>query len=162
MQQLAAFTASPSETRLGELLEWLSGDLQTLVVFNHPCWDEKGVGNELHRTVVCELLRRYRPYLNALELNGLRSWRENRDAIDLGREFEMPVISGGDRHGLEPNTVLNLTNARTFAEFAVFVRTRTNIRRAFTYNAPRALALRGTATQLGLAAQLIAEASKPN
>ena len=122
MLELAAYTAQPCETRLGELLEWLTGDLQTLLVFNHPCWDEKGVGNDSHRAVACELLRRYRPYLHALEFNGLRSWRENRSAIELAREFDKPVISGGDRHGLEPNTILNWTNARTFAEFAGEIR----------------------------------------
>src|SRR5207249_314374 len=31
--------------------------------------------------------------------------------------LERPVISGGDRHGCEPNACINLTNARTFAEF---------------------------------------------
>jgi hypothetical protein len=32
------------------------------------------------------------------------------------------VISGGDRHGLEPNANVNLTNTRTFAEFVAEVR----------------------------------------
>jgi len=57
-----------------------------------------------------------------LELNGMRPWRENREVIALAREFGKPAISGGDRHGLEPNTLLNLTNASTFAEFADEVR----------------------------------------
>ena len=34
----------------------------------------------------------------------------------------MPVISGGDRHGCEPNANLNLTNARTFDEFVHEIR----------------------------------------
>jgi hypothetical protein len=61
--------------------------------------------------------------------------------------------------------VFYLRQAATVQEFqqiAIFVRTRTSVRRAFTYNAPRALALRGTVTQLGQAAQLIAERSNPN
>lgn len=32
------------------------------------------------------------------------------------------LISGGDRHGLEPNANLNLTNAGTFAEFVAEIR----------------------------------------
>jgi len=42
--------------------------------------------------------------------------------VDLARRFSKPVISGGDRHGLEPNTILNLSNARTFAEFVEEIR----------------------------------------
>jgi len=48
-----------------------------------------------------------------LEINGLRPWSENRMAIDFAGECGKPVISGGDRHALEANTVLNLTNAAT-------------------------------------------------
>jgi hypothetical protein len=59
--------------------------------------------------------------------------------------------------------VFYLTNAGTVQEFqqmAVSLRAKTEIRRAFTYNTPRALALRGTAAQLDLAAQLIADQTK--
>ena len=38
--------------------------------------------------------------------------------VKLAEEVNLPVISGGDRHGLEPNATLNVTNASTFAEFA--------------------------------------------
>jgi hypothetical protein len=34
----------------------------------------------------------------------------------------LPLISGGDRHAVEPGAVLNVTNAATFAEFAEEVR----------------------------------------
>ena len=60
--------------------------------------------------------------LHAFELNGLRPWSENRTVLDLARMFEKPLISGGDRHANEPNTLLNLTNASTFAEFVSEVR----------------------------------------
>ena len=33
-----------------------------------------------------------------------------------------PLISGGDRHGLEPNAIVNLTNAGSFSEFVAEVR----------------------------------------
>jgi hypothetical protein len=50
---------------------------------------------------------------------------------------------------------------RQFQEIATFVRSTTHIRRAFTYNAPRALTLRGTADQIAQASQLIQERDKP-
>src|ERR1700722_16659727 len=58
-----------------------------------------------------------------LELNGLRPWSENRNVMSFARDLAAPVISGGDRHGLEPNALLNLTNAGTFGEFVKEVRT---------------------------------------
>jgi hypothetical protein len=64
----------------------------------------------------------YRPFIHALELNGLRPWQENQRAAQLAAELGLPAISGGDRHGLEPNANVNLTNAGSFAEFAAEVR----------------------------------------
>lgn len=63
-----------------------------------------------------------RAFLDALELNGLRPWRENQAVAQLGMAVGKPLISGGDRHGREPNACLNLTNAATFAEFVQEVR----------------------------------------
>ena len=40
----------------------------------------------------------------------------------LARETGHLMISGGDRHGLEPNANVNLTNARSFREFVDEVR----------------------------------------
>ncbi len=34
----------------------------------------------------------------------------------------LPIVTGGDRHGCKPNTVINLTNAKTFAEFVEEIR----------------------------------------
>ncbi|MFM8395622.1 MAG: hypothetical protein ACKOB4_17035 [Acidobacteriota bacterium] len=34
----------------------------------------------------------------------------------------MPVVSGGDRHGCQPNTLLNLTRASSFAEMVAEIR----------------------------------------
>src|SRR5258708_27866030 len=48
-----------------------------------------------------------------------------------------------------------------FQEIATSIRTTTQIRRAFTYNAPRALTLRGTAAQIAQANQLIQERDQP-
>lgn len=40
----------------------------------------------------------------------------------MARETARLLISGGDRHGLEPNAMLNLTSARTFTEFVEEIR----------------------------------------
>jgi hypothetical protein len=42
--------------------------------------------------------------------------------IRLARDNQRLLISGGDRHGLEPNAVINLTRARTFTEFVEEIR----------------------------------------
>jgi hypothetical protein len=117
-----AYRDRPAEQRLDEILAELASLPQTLIVFNHPLWDERGIGMAEHRAAVTEFLRRFGPFLHALELNGLRPWSENRDVVTLGRTQAKPVISGGDRHAVEPNALLNLTNARTFEEFAQEVR----------------------------------------
>ena len=71
---------------------------------------------------VREFLHAYGRHIHALEINGLRSWQENLSVVSLGREFDYPVVAGGDRHGLEPNAIINLTRAKTFAEFAEEIR----------------------------------------
>ena len=122
MAALAAFTAGPREADIEDLLAWLNEEPDTLAIFNHPYWDEKGMGNEVHALLAEEFLRRYKPFLHALELNGLRPWSENRKVADLAAAVERPIISGGDRHCCEPNALLNLTNSETFGEFVEEVR----------------------------------------
>ena len=119
---LHEYTAHPRPARLGELLEMLHARQGLLTVLNHPLWDEANIGAGLHRETLTALLSAHRPWIHAIELNGLRSWEENTEALDLARAWELPAISGGDRHGLEPNANLNLTHARTFAEFADEIR----------------------------------------
>jgi hypothetical protein len=121
MADLAAYTDGHGRD-LQHLLEMLSADREVLVVFNHPNWDENGIGEENHRETARHFASIYHRYLHAFELNGLRPWTENRSVFDLARAFEKPLISGGDRHGMEPNTMLNLTNAATFAEFVQEIR----------------------------------------
>jgi len=102
--------------------ESLSQTKDTLIVFNHPCWDESGIGREQHLQLAAEFARNHAPFIHALELNGLRPWNENREVFRLAHALEKPVVSGGDRHALEPNAVLDLTNAASFAEFVEQVR----------------------------------------
>jgi hypothetical protein len=56
--------------------------------------------------------------------------------------------------------VFDLTNTETaqrLQEIATQVRSMTEVRRLFTYNAPKAVALRETASQIALADRLIKE-----
>ena len=48
MAALAEFTRNPRQEELEGLLDWIVEDPHTLVVFNHPCWDEKGIGHQAH------------------------------------------------------------------------------------------------------------------
>jgi hypothetical protein len=59
---------------------------------------------------------------HALELNGLRSWQENRQTQSIAQRWNQLVISGGDRHGIQPNANTNLTHAASFDEFVDEVR----------------------------------------
>lgn len=122
MQAMSAFTARPQEKDLEGILEWLSESPQTLIVFNHPYWDEKGVGQRRHDEIAELFLFRYRRYVHALELNGLRPWSENRRTVGLAATCRIPYVSGGDRHGCEPNALINLSHARSFDEFVAEVR----------------------------------------
>lgn len=119
---MAEATASPDAACISEMLDELSRDPQTLVVLNHPLWDEAKMGAAVHREMVLRFLTLHRRYIHALELNGLRPKSENLEVIELAKTFGLPVVSGGDRHGCEPNAVLNLTRAASFGEFAAEIR----------------------------------------
>lgn len=117
-----AATANPHPDRLAALLEALHAIPEVLTVCNHPLWDEDLRGREVHHRMVERFLNRYGRWIHALELNGLRPWSENREVLALATARALPVISGGDRHGLEPNANVNLTCAPTFAEFVGEIR----------------------------------------
>jgi hypothetical protein len=57
--------------------------------------------------------------------------------------------------------VPHAATVQDFQQIASAVRIATNIRQAFTYNAERALALRGTVTQLALAERLVKDLDQP-
>lgn len=122
MQILADYTANPSDARLTEILVALNDEPNVLVVFNHPLWDLYLIGQEKHEFLVNEFLQKNGVYLHALELNGLRNWDENRAVRRLAAQWNMLLISGGDRHGVEPNANINLTNATSFTEFVHEIR----------------------------------------
>jgi hypothetical protein len=120
--ELAAITATNATSEIASMLQVLGSNPATLVVFNHPAWDEHGIGQERHLELAALFLRSYRDSIHALELNGLRPWDENRTVWRLAQEMGKPVVSGGDRHAMEPNTILNLTDATHFCEFVEQVR----------------------------------------
>ena len=107
---------------LAEALEWLHLQAGVLTVLNHPLWDEGGIGAEAHAAELQALMRGFGRWINAIELNGLRSRTENAGAARLAEQWSKALISGGDRHGAEPNANINLTNAPTFPEFVEEVR----------------------------------------
>jgi len=121
-RQMLGYTSAPNRPVLAAILDQVAGVEDALVVLNHPLWDEKGIGHAAHRGAVWEFLQIFGRNLHALELNGLRPWSENREVVALGQIVNKPIISGGDRHAVEPNATINLTNAATFAEFVEEVR----------------------------------------
>jgi hypothetical protein len=122
MDTLTDFTANPNDARLTEILAELHNEPNVLVVFNHPLWDLYLIGKEKAEFLVNEFLQKNGNYLHALELNGLRHWDENRQVRRLAEKWNMLLISGGDRHGVEPNANINLTNAETFTEWVHEIR----------------------------------------
>lgn len=119
---LLNLTATKRTADLASLLQTVSNNPETLIVFNHPCWDESGIGRENHLSVAEHFVRTYGQFIHALELNGLRPWKENRQVLRMASDLNKPIVSGGDRHALEPNAILDLTNAATFSEFVEQVR----------------------------------------
>ena len=127
MRRFEAFTAEAATTsvetdrKLLAMLRELHESPQVLIVFNHPLWDLHKVG-AAHVSEVRRLLREAGRCVHAIELNGLRHVKENRETARLAKETGHLVISGGDRHGLEPNANINLTAAVSFTEFVEEIR----------------------------------------
>lgn len=141
-KQLLDYTFSgdeaPNNQRLHELFAMLNEMPEVLVILNHPLWDIELVGKEKHEILLDHFIKEHAKWIHAFEINGFRTWSENKGVIDIAESIGMPLVSGGDRHGCKPNTVVNLTNAKTFAEFADEVRVdkRTQVVLMPEYNAP--------------------------
>jgi hypothetical protein len=117
------YQEAPNEDDLLEALGELSGRPGVLTVLNHPFSDEGRIGRRMHDATLLRFLDTCGQWVHALELNALQPWADNVRVITLAKERGYPVISGGDRHGLEPNGNLNLTNADTFSAFVDEIRT---------------------------------------
>lgn len=95
---------------------------EVLVILNHPLWDIEMIGKEKHKILLRSFVKEFGCWIHALEINGFRSWSENKAVIEMAEALNFPIVTGGDRHGCQPNTVINLTNARTFSEFVEEIR----------------------------------------
>jgi hypothetical protein len=115
----ASLQAAARADRLDDLFEML-GASGCLVVLNHPLvpW-----GNDPRRKIpVEELLRRYGWAIHALEYNGMRRQEENDRVLELAKHVNKPVIGGGDSHLLLASSVLSLSQAGSFQDFAAEVK----------------------------------------
>lgn len=128
----------PDKSRLRELLALLNELPDTLVVLNHPIWDIEMIGQQNHERALSRFLAEFSGSFHALEVNGFRSWAENQMVIDLAEALRLPLVSGGDRHCCQANTMINITDAASFAEFVSEVRRDKFSRIAITpeYNVP--------------------------
>jgi hypothetical protein len=122
MGRLSVLTETADVAGFEEILSELSRIPEVLIVLNHPLWDEKGIGGGVHEKAALELLSRLGDYIHAFEVNGLRPWSENVLAIRLASNWSKPIVAGGDRHALEPNAIVNVSQAATFPEFVSEVR----------------------------------------
>jgi|SRR5579862_406943 len=117
MAAMTDYRLAPCEAMLPGILDEFAGISDVLIVLNHPFWLEEGVAESDHHRALERILRECVRWFDAFELNGTRCWKENADTIELARAHQRPVISGGDRHACEPSACINLTNARSVAEF---------------------------------------------
>ena len=108
--------------RLTEMFAMLNDIPGVLVILNHPLWDIERVGKERHVALLKNFVRVHGKWIHAFEINGFRSWSENKAVIEMAESLGIPIATGGDRHGCQPNTVINLTNASTFDEFVEEIR----------------------------------------
>jgi hypothetical protein len=122
MKEFTAYRRTPVREQLQVILAGLDHERKTLIVLNHPYWDAESIGSVEHRKALQDFLAACLPWIHAVELNGMRSRRENREVVALGEAIGRPVVSGGDRHGCEANAVLNVSHARTFEDFVLEVR----------------------------------------
>ena len=110
------------DENLSELFAMLFELPQVLIILNHPIWDIEMAGKERHNALLKDFLRRHGRWIHAFEINGFRSWSENKAVIEMAEALSVPIATGGDRHGCKPNTVINLTQAETFDEFVHEIR----------------------------------------
>ena len=105
--------------RLDDLFEILRAS-RCLVVLNHPLvpWGP----DPTRKIPVEELLQHYGWAIHALEYNGMRRKEENDRVLELARQVGKPVVGGGDSHLLLASSVLSLSQAARFEDFAAEVK----------------------------------------
>lgn len=117
-----SFSENPTNERLHELFAMLSEIPQVLVILNHPLWDIEIVGKEKHKILLNHFIKEFGSWIHAFEINGFRAWSENKAVIEMAEALGIPIVTGGDRHGCKPNTVINLTKSGSFEEFVEEIR----------------------------------------
>jgi hypothetical protein len=121
-REMARYTRNPDSTLLATIMAELDALPDVLLVLNHPFSCELRLDRSTHSRLLLAFLSEHKRSIHALELNGLQPAADNCEVIRLAAETGIPVISGGDRHCLEPNANVNLTDASTFTEFVHEVR----------------------------------------
>jgi hypothetical protein len=81
------------------------------------------IGQQAHEDALERFVTQHARWIHALEINGFRSWAENQAVVELAEAIDKPIVSGGDRHCCQSNTMINITDARSFAEFVAEIRT---------------------------------------
>ncbi|MCY7377467.1 MAG: hypothetical protein LH472_16035 [Pyrinomonadaceae bacterium] len=114
--------ANPNNEKLHEIFAMLNELPKVLIVLNHPVWDIEMIGDKLHLALLKDFIAEHGKWIHAFEVNGFRSWSENKVVIEMAETLGFPLVTGGDRHCCQTNTVINLTNSKTFAEFAEEIR----------------------------------------
>jgi hypothetical protein len=122
MKELARYTAEPAEERLRDVFAVLSDFPETLLVLNHPYFDFARMGAVKHRATLEQFLTLCKPWIHALELGGIRPWRENQEVLRMADEQGLPIVAGGDRHGCHSNGVLNLSRSESWGDFVSGIR----------------------------------------
>ncbi len=141
VEDLVGYRRSPNDVRLAELLALLDEMPDVLVVFNHPMWNQDDVGGKRDANVLDRFMKHHAQFLHAIEFNATRRPWENKASQDIATRWELPLVSGGDRHGCEASGALNITRAQTFAEFVDEIRRdrHSQILAMTQYNAPHGL-----------------------
>jgi hypothetical protein len=122
MARLQACTAKHDDREVCGMLADLHAVPTVLIVLNHPLWNLYALPAEEFDFELDRFLRDAGQFVDAFELNGLRSREENQQVADLAVKWNQVLISGGDRHACEPNANVNLTHAEDFEEFISEVR----------------------------------------
>lgn len=124
-ETLLAYTFDParhSTENLDEIFAMLEEIPGILIVLNHPLWDIERVGKQMHEKLLEDFLRIHGRWMHALEINGFRLWSENKAVIEIAESLGLPIVAGGDRHGCQPNTIINIANCGSFDEYAETLR----------------------------------------
>ncbi len=69
------FTAGSGAADLRHMLAAFDSDPGCLVILNHPYWDQPMIGSHLHDALLEDFMESFRPWIHALEINGLRDYR---------------------------------------------------------------------------------------